>query len=244
VRVLILNAHPDEGSLCDAVAAAYVEGARPAGHDIRYIALRELRFDLVLRGGFHSTKPVELDIAQQQDSIRWCEHLVIVSPNWWWSAPALLKGYIDRVFLPGFAMRYHARFPYVEPLLRGRSARVLYTQNSPRLAGWLFRGICSGDGSRGVCSSTADFDRCDVTRCTERRIRRQSSALGFWRQCASWAVLEPNYTPIRRAVDNRFRTQPNASRVIGPSNNLLDRRSDESGCFASNSARSRCIGIE
>ena len=140
MRVLILNAHPDEGSLCDAVAAAYVEGARAAGHDIRYIALRELRFDLVLRGGFHSTRPLEPDIAQQQDSIQWCEHLVIVSPNWWWSAPALLKGYIDRIFLPGFAMRYHARFPYVEPLLRGRSARVLYTQNSPRLAGWLFRG--------------------------------------------------------------------------------------------------------
>lgn len=65
---------------------------------------------------------------------------MVVSPNWWWSPPALLKGYIDRVFLPGFAMRYHARFPYVEPLLKGRSARVLYTQNSPRLVGWLFRG--------------------------------------------------------------------------------------------------------
>jgi putative NADPH-quinone reductase len=52
----------------------------------------------------------------------------------------LLKGYIDRVFLPGFSMRYHARFPYVEPLLKGRSARVIYTQNSPWFAGWFFRG--------------------------------------------------------------------------------------------------------
>jgi hypothetical protein len=50
------------------------------------------------------------------------------------------QGYIDWVFLPGFAVRYHARFPYVEPLLKGRSARVLYTQNAPWLAGWLFRG--------------------------------------------------------------------------------------------------------
>lgn len=140
MRILILNAHPDEGSLCDAVATAYLEGAREKGHEIRYIALRDLRFDLVLRGGYHSTKPLEPDITLQQELIYWCEHLVIVSPNWWWSAPALLKGYIDRVFLPGFAMNYRTRFPYVVPLLKGRSARVIYTQNSPRLAGWLFRG--------------------------------------------------------------------------------------------------------
>jgi len=140
MRIFLLNAHPDEGSLSDAVAAAYLEGAREGKHEIRSVALRDLQFDLVLRGGFHRLKPQEPDIAQQQDFIKWCEHLVVVSPNWWWSAPALLKGYIDRVFLPGFAVRYHARFPYVEPLLTGRSARVLYTQNSPQLAGWLFRG--------------------------------------------------------------------------------------------------------
>ena len=140
MRIFLINAHPDVGSFSDAIAEAYVSGARHGGHDVRSVNLRDLQFDLVLRGGFHQTKPLEPDIVEQQQHIRWCEHLVIVSPNWWWSAPALLKGYIDRVFLPGFSMRYHARFPYVDPLLKGRSARVLYTQNSPRLAGWLYRG--------------------------------------------------------------------------------------------------------
>ena len=140
MRVLVLNAHPDEGSLCDAIATAYADGARAGGHEIRVVALRDLHIDLVLRGGYQNEKPLEPEIAQQQEHIRWCEHLVIVSPNWWWSAPALLKGFIDRIFTPGFSMRYHGRFPYVEPLLTGRSARVLYTQNSPRLVGWLFRG--------------------------------------------------------------------------------------------------------
>lgn len=135
-----MNAHPDEGSFCDAVTAAYVEGARAAGHEVRNIALRELRFDLVLRGGFHHAKPLEPDIAEQQELIKWRQHLVVASPNWWWAAPALLKGYVDRVFLPDFAMRYRAHFPYVTPLLTGRSARVIYTQNSPRIVGWLFRG--------------------------------------------------------------------------------------------------------
>ena len=140
MKILVLNGHPDAGSFCDAVAESYAEGARDGGHDIRCVALRELEFDLVLQGGYHSAKPLEPDVAEQQELIQWCEHLVVVSPNWWWSVPALLKGYIDRVFLPGFAMRYHRRFPYVHPLLTGRSARVLYTQNSPWLAGWLFRG--------------------------------------------------------------------------------------------------------
>jgi putative NADPH-quinone reductase len=114
MRLLILNAHPDEGSFSDAIAAAYVEGARAEGHEVRSVALRDLKFDLVLRGSFHGTKPLEPNIAEQQESIRWCQHLVVVSPNWWRSAPALLKGYIDRVFLPGFAVHYHARFPYVD----------------------------------------------------------------------------------------------------------------------------------
>ncbi|MGX8012334.1 NAD(P)H-dependent oxidoreductase [Mesorhizobium sp. ORM8.1] len=140
VKVLLLNAHPDVDSLSDALATAYENGARAGGHEIKCIALRDLKFDLVLRGGFHQQKPLEPDVTRQQALIQWCEHLVIVSPNWWWAAPALLKGYVDRVFLPDFAMRYHARFPYVQPLLRGRSARVIYTQNSPRIVGVLFRG--------------------------------------------------------------------------------------------------------
>jgi putative NADPH-quinone reductase len=54
--------------------------------------------------------------------------------------PALLKGYIDRVFLPGFAMQYHDAFPYVEKLLQGRSARVIYTQNGPQFLARIARG--------------------------------------------------------------------------------------------------------
>jgi len=107
---------------------------------IQAVAIRDLQFDLVLRGGYSGSRALEPDLVEQQRLLQWCEHLVIVSPNWWWSAPALLKGYIDRVFVPEFAMRYRDRFPYVEPLLRGRSARVIYTQNAPRLAGVLFRG--------------------------------------------------------------------------------------------------------
>jgi NAD(P)H dehydrogenase (quinone) len=150
------------------------------------VALRELRFDLVLRGGYHSAKPLEPDVGEQQELIRWCEHLIVVTPNWWWSAPALLKGYIDRVFLPGFAMQYHARFPYVEPLLKGRSARVLYTQNSPWLAGWLFRGDLFWRWLSGAVLRHCAFGRFATRRSTVRRMHRQSTGRPSWRRPERW----------------------------------------------------------
>lgn len=83
------------------------DGAREGGHDIRCVALRELEFDLVLRAGTTAPNQWNLTSQSSRNSFNGCEHLVVVSPNWWWSVPALLKGYIDRVFLPGFAMRFH-----------------------------------------------------------------------------------------------------------------------------------------
>ena len=134
MRILVLDAHPDAGSFCEAVADAYVAGARAAGHEVRPVRLRELRFDPVLHGGFTSPQPLEPDLAGARAAITWCEHLVIVTPNWWWGVPALLKGFIDRVFLPGFSVEYLPGFPYIRKLLTGRSAHVIYTQNSPQ---WL-----------------------------------------------------------------------------------------------------------
>jgi putative NADPH-quinone reductase len=73
MKVLLLNAHPDVGSFSDALAAAYENGAQAGGHEIKSVALRDLKFDLVLRGGFHNLIPLEPDITGQQALIQWCE---------------------------------------------------------------------------------------------------------------------------------------------------------------------------
>lgn len=140
MKILVLNGHPDAGSFTDALADAYVKGALAGGHQGESTNIRDLKFDLILRGGYKGEQLFEPDLVRQQELIRWCQHLVLVTPCWWWSMPALLKGYVDRVFLPGFAMRYHDEFPYVEPLLTGRSARLIYTQNAPQLLAWAARG--------------------------------------------------------------------------------------------------------
>lgn len=134
MRILVIDGHPDAGSFCDALARSYFEGADTCGHDVRCLRLREMRFDPVLHGGFRSPQELEPPLVEAREAIRWCQHLVIVTPCWWWSVPALLKGFIDRVFLPGFGVDYREHFPYIRRLLKGRSARVVYPQNSPQ---WL-----------------------------------------------------------------------------------------------------------
>ena len=91
MRILVLNAHPDPGRFCDHIADAYVAGGNVRGHAVTAVVVRDLHFDLVLRGGYTGATALEPDLVEQQRLLRWCEHLVIVSPNWWWSAPALLK---------------------------------------------------------------------------------------------------------------------------------------------------------
>ncbi|MFP8961409.1 NAD(P)H-dependent oxidoreductase [Streptomyces nanhaiensis] len=139
MRILVIDGHPDPGSYSEALATSYAEGARAGGHEVRLMRLREMRFDPILHGGFTHPQPLEPDLVRARDAVRWCGHLVIVTPCWWWSVPALLKGFIDRVFLPGVGVEYLEGFPYIRKLLKGRSARVVYTQNSPQLLAVLAR---------------------------------------------------------------------------------------------------------
>ena len=57
-----------------------------------------------------------------QQDILWADHLVFVYPNWWSTVPALLKGLIDRMFVPGFAFKYRENSPFWDKLLKGKTA--------------------------------------------------------------------------------------------------------------------------
>jgi putative NADPH-quinone reductase len=139
-KILLIDAHPAKSTFCDALAGAYEQAAKEAGFDLKRRNLRDFNFDLNLRQGYQTAQPLEVDLLEAQQAIRWCEHLVIVYPIWWGSMPALLKGFLDRCLLPGFAFKYHEKGPFWDKLLAGRSARIIVTSDAPAVYTWLAYG--------------------------------------------------------------------------------------------------------
>jgi putative NADPH-quinone reductase len=127
--VLLLVAHPRSTSLCGALADAYAEGASCADVDLQRCDLAAFRFALNVMTISPSEQFREDDIQSAMQAIAWANHLVIVFPTWWGTMPALLKGFLDRVMMPGFAFAERADGEGWERLLAGRSAHLLTTMD-------------------------------------------------------------------------------------------------------------------
>lgn len=123
---LVIDGHPNPKSLCAALARAYVEG----NPDARLIAVRDLDFDIHMRYGFTRSMEIEPDLADARAAIREAKHLVVVTPVWWRSIPAMLKGFFDRALIRKEDYRY-TEHGFPEGLLTGRSARVIATSDTP-----------------------------------------------------------------------------------------------------------------
>ncbi|MEZ5662126.1 MAG: NAD(P)H-dependent oxidoreductase [Burkholderiaceae bacterium] len=161
--VLIIDGHPDGDSLCAALAASHAEGLRAGGAQVDVLALRSLRFDPVLHAGYLQTQVLEPDLQQAQQSMLASRRIVVVTPVWWGSVPALLKGFLDRTLERGWAFRYHAN-GMPEGLLAGRSARLIVTTDSP---GFYLRFIQGDPTVKALVRSTLRFcglKPVDVTR--------------------------------------------------------------------------------
>lgn len=139
-KITILNGHPNPGSFCESLAESYLKGALETGANCTLLHLYNLRFDPILHHGFARRTELEPDLLHAQQLIAQSDHLVWVYPTWWGTHPALLKGFIDRTFLPGFAFKYCENSPLWDKLLLGKSARLLVTMDSPRWYNYLIYG--------------------------------------------------------------------------------------------------------
>lgn len=153
-RILILLGHPSSDSFCAALADAYAEAAGAQGHSVRTLRLGQLDFDPILHAGYRQVQPLEADLLAAQAAIAWAEHLVFAYPIWWGGAPALLKGFVDRVFLPGFAFQYRPGKAFPAQLLKGRTAQLLVTMDTPP---WYFRWVYRMPGIHQLRKTTLEF---------------------------------------------------------------------------------------
>jgi len=136
-NILIINGHPDKESFCYALAESYLKGAQIAGASCKVIHLIDLKFNPILLHGYRKVLELEPDLVLAQKEILAANHLVFVYPNWWGTYPALLKGFIDRVFLPNFAFKYRQKGPFWDKLLTGKTAQIIVTMDTPKWYYWL-----------------------------------------------------------------------------------------------------------
>lgn len=153
-KILMVQGHPRSDSLCGSIAREYAAAASQVGAQVDLLDLPKLKFDPILREGYKSEQALEPDLVKAQALIRAADHLVFVYPSWWASMPALLKGFIDRVFLPGFAFKYRKNSPLPEKLLTGKTARIFITMDAP---GWYYRWFNRAPGLRLLKFATLEF---------------------------------------------------------------------------------------
>ncbi|MFJ4144652.1 NAD(P)H-dependent oxidoreductase [Pseudomonas sp. NPDC089734] len=138
-RILMVYGTPKTISFCHALGDAYLQGARSEGHVVRTLKLSELTFDPILHHGYEQSQNLEHDLLEAQRQIHWAEHLVFIYPVCWGGLPALLSGFFDRAFMPGFAFKAHGRRHPSNELLKGKTSELLVTLDTPpRYFHWIY----------------------------------------------------------------------------------------------------------
>ncbi|QDE36134.1 NAD(P)H-dependent oxidoreductase [Microbacterium foliorum] len=123
---LIIDGHPDARSLTAELARRYA-----AAHgDARILALRDLDFDPSLRFGYRQRMELEPDLIDAKRALAEAATIVVFTPLWWGSVPALLKGFFDRALLPQQEYRY-SDLGLPVGLLPARNGRLFLLADTP-----------------------------------------------------------------------------------------------------------------
>lgn len=153
-KILVINGHPNAESFNRALADAYISGAEKAGTEVKTLTIAELDFNPSLQFGYQQRMELEPDLVRAQQLIVWADHLVWVHPVWWGGLPAITKGFIDRVFLPGFGFKYRENSVWWDKLLTGKTARIITTLDQP---GWYYRFAFGRPSVNQLKKSTLQF---------------------------------------------------------------------------------------
>jgi Putative NADPH-quinone reductase (modulator of drug activity B) len=133
MKHLIIYAHPKDGSLNHHLMQTVVEILQSKNQEIEIRDLYQLNFNPILSledmKGQRIGKVAD-DVKQEQDYIFWADHITFIYPIWWTGMPAIMKGFIDRVFSYGFAYRYDQGIQ--RGLLTGKQTTIINTHGKSK----------------------------------------------------------------------------------------------------------------
>jgi len=151
-KYLIIHAHPEQKSFNSALKDCAVETLRASGHEVKISDLYLENFNPV--GGKDDFKSLENlnyfkyqleqvhafknnlfaeDVQTELDKLNWCDVLIFNFPLWWFGLPAILKGWVDRVFAMG-AVYGAGKGVYDNGHFKGKKAFLCFTTGGPELA--------------------------------------------------------------------------------------------------------------
>lgn len=157
-KIVIINGHPNADSFNFALVKAYIDGAKQSGAEIRAITIANLDFNPNLQFGYSKRMDLEPDLLEAWEMILWADHLVWIHPVWWGGLPAITKGFIDRLFLPGMAFKYRPNSVFWDRLLKGKTAHIITTMDQP---GWYYHLVYGRPSVNQLKKSTLQF--CGVS---------------------------------------------------------------------------------
>ncbi|AUP80673.1 NAD(P)H-dependent oxidoreductase [Flavivirga eckloniae] len=153
-RIAIIVGHPDKESYNYALAKAYKKGVQTSGAEIQEIIIPDLKFNPNLQFGYRKRTELELDLLEAQKKLKWANHLVWIYPVWWGSVPAIMKGFLDRVLLPGFAFNKRKDSLWWDKHFTGKTARIICTLDQPS---WYYKWIYGSPSHNAMKKLTMNF---------------------------------------------------------------------------------------
>ncbi len=140
-RALVIHCHPDPDSFTAAIRDRVLARLAEAGAEVRLHDLYAEGFDPVLSRaewrGYADSPANRAAVARQVADLQWCDTLIFIYPTWWHGLPAMLKGWLDRVLLPGVAFDVAEGGPIRPGLRHVRALGVFTTCGASRWASFL-----------------------------------------------------------------------------------------------------------
>ena len=189
MKTLIIYYHPHEGSLCSSVRHAVLSGLVTTEQKYMLIDLGLDEFNPVMsskdlyafvQGGKNpDTWPEDVDpmVISYVEKMLWAEHIVMIFPIWWMTMPAMIKGFVDKVFFPGMVYKMEGG-QLVSKLHNLLQVTIITTMNTPAaiyneifgnpLEGSLIKGTFNKIGIREICWIGLDM----VKQATEKERRK------------------------------------------------------------------------